>query len=114
MPDTPTRILYCRCAYAKVVPDDVKDGVLKGLSESDVPFESVTDLCEMSARRDPCLRDLADAANDGPIRIAACHPRAVKWLFHAAGCPLPKSDGHIEILNMREQTAGEIAAHLLD
>ena len=79
-------ILYCHCAYAKVVPPDVKAAVLNGLSEADVEFDAVPDLCEMAARGDARLRELAA---DGPLKIAACYPRAVKWLFAAAGAQLP-------------------------
>ena len=44
--------------------------------------------------------------------MAACYPRAVKWLFAAAQAPL--STPATEILNMRVQTAEEVAAALLD
>ena len=81
------RILYCHCAFAKVVAPDVKAAVLNGLSDADVEFDAVPDLCEMAARGDPRLRELAA---EGPLRIAACYPRAVKWLFASAGAPLPE------------------------
>ena len=106
--DGQRRILYCRCAYAKIIPPEVKDEVLAKLSASGVGFEAVADLCEMSARRDPALARLAGS---GTITIAACYPRAVKWLFHAAGTPLP--DDGVEILNMREQSANEVVSQLL-
>ena len=98
-----TRILYCHCSYAKVVPDEVKADVLKRLCASGAAFDAVADLCEMSARRDPSLKRLAEA---GAVKIAACYPRAVKWLFHAAGAPLPKEG--VEVLNMREQSADDV------
>ncbi len=97
-------ILYCHCRYAQVIPADVKAAVLKQLCESDLPFEAVPDLCELSARRDPSLQRLAAA---GPLKIAACFPRAVKWLFAAANAPLPL--GATEVLNMRAQSAAEVA-----
>ena len=106
MSATPCRILYCHCAFARVVPADVKSAVLARLSESEVEFEAVPDLCEMSARQDPRLAELAS----GPVRLAACYPRAVRGLFEAAGTPLPKS---AEILNMRAEPADKIAAELL-
>lgn len=102
------RILYCHCAYARVVPPEVKHQVLEGLSASNVDFEAVPDLCEMSARRDPKLNDLVSG---GSLRIAACYPRAVKWLFSAAGAALP--DGGVEILNMREQPAEAVLHSIL-
>jgi hypothetical protein len=99
----PPRILYCHCQYAQVVPKEVKEAVLRRLCESGVEFEAVADLCEMSARRDPALKRLAEG---GAVKIAACFPRAVKWLFHQAGAPLPL-DG-AEVLNMRVQSAAEV------
>src|SRR5215210_8904044 len=90
------RILYCHCAYAQVVPKAVKEEVLRLLGESGVAFDAVADLCEMSARRDPALKQLAAG---GDVKIAACYPRAVKWLFHAAGAPLPEAG--VDVVNMR-------------
>jgi hypothetical protein len=106
MSDSP-RILYCHCAYAKVVPEEVKEEVLRQLTASELAFDAVADLCEMSAARNPALAELA--AN-GPLRIAACYPRAVKWLFHAAGSPLP-NDG-VTVANMRTETAEEVLVQL--
>lgn len=101
------RILYCRCAYAQVVPPETKDAVLRHLGEKDTAFDSVADLCEMSARRDPRLAALAA---DGPLKIAACHRRAVQWLFHAAEAPLVEAS--VEVVNMRTLTAAQACARL--
>lgn len=101
------KLLYCRCAYAQVVPQSVKDGVLAKLCESGASFESVADLCEMAAHRDPRLKALAE---NGPLRIAACYPRVVKGLFTQCGSPLPEDT---EILNMRAQTADDVAGQML-
>jgi hypothetical protein len=108
MSETPRRILYCHCAYAKVVPADVKAAVLVRLSEAEVEFEAVPDLCEMSARRDPRLRALA---GEPSLSIAACYPRAVKWLFASAGALLPETN--VRIWNMRVEPADTVAAGLL-
>lgn len=105
----PARILYCHCAYAQVVPKEVKEAVLKKLCESGVAFEAVADLCEMSARQDPALKRLTEG---GAVKIAACYPRAVKWLFAAAKAPLP-ADG-AEILNMRTQGADDVVSALFN
>jgi hypothetical protein len=105
----PTRILYCNCTYAQVVPKEVKEAVLKKLCDSGVAFESVADLCEMSARRDPSLKRLAGG---DAVKIAACYPRAVKWLFHAAQADLPAEA--TEVLNMRTQNADEVCAALFE
>lgn len=110
--DPESKILYCRCAYSKVLPTEVKNEVLEKLCKSGLPFECVADLCEMSARKDPQLKQLIDGAQ--PLKIAACYHRAVKWLFHSAGHPFPEEgDSSIEVLNMREQSAEEIVKALL-
>jgi len=104
-PSPAPRLLYCRCAYAQVLPQEVKDDVLRHLCSSGQAFESVADLCEMSARRDPRLHSLAA----DPLKIIACPPRAGKWLFHAASAPLPDET---EIVNLRTLTSEEATARL--
>ncbi len=103
----PRRIVFCNCTYAKVVPASVKAAVLARLSASGVAFDAVADLCEMSARKDPALERIAD----GTVTIAACYPRAVRWLFHAAQVPF--NEDSIEVLNMREDDADEIISQLI-
>jgi hypothetical protein len=104
----PPRILYCHCAYAQVVPKEVKQDVLRKLCDSRVAFDAVADLCEMAARRDPALAKLAGT---GELKIAACFPRAVKWLF--AGAQARLATNSTEVLNMRTQPAEEIVKALL-
>jgi hypothetical protein len=103
------RILYCHCQYAQVLPKEVKDAVLLSLCEADVQFEAVADLCELSARRDPLLQELASG---GPLKIAACFPRAVKWLFAAANAPLDPL--HTQVCNLRTDSAATATAALLE
>lgn len=107
--DRPLRILYCRCAYADVVPEPTKDAVLEKLCTSGAAFDSVADLCEMSARRDPALKTIAER---GEVKIAACYERAVRGLFRAADAPLPEEG--IEVLNMRTDEADAIVGQLLN
>jgi hypothetical protein len=102
------RILYCHCAFAKIVPADVKAAVLSGLSEANVEFDAVPDLCEMAARGDARLRELAA---EKPLQIAACYPRAVRWLFAAAGAQLPEE---ARIWNMRVDAADAVIDGLLN
>jgi hypothetical protein len=102
------RILYCHCAYAQVVPRDVKEAVLRRLSDSGAAFDAVPDLCDLAARKDPALKRIAES---GAVKIAACYPRAVKWLFHSARTPLPEQG--VEILNMRECTPEDVVRGLL-
>lgn len=103
------RILYCNCSFAKVVPEATKTEVLRRLGDSGVAFDAVADLCDLSARKDPALARLAA---QGDVKIAACFPRAVRWLFHAAATPLPEEG--VEIRNMREESAEEIVRDLLE
>lgn len=102
------RILYCHCAYARVVPAETKAAVLDGLARAGVDFEAVPDLCEMAARKDPRLGELAA---QGPLRIAACYPRAVKWLFASAGVNV---DGAAAVIcNMRTDPAEQVLQSVL-
>ncbi|MEM9444428.1 MAG: hypothetical protein AAGA18_03670 [Verrucomicrobiota bacterium] len=105
-----SQIIYCRCAFANVVPKDVKDNVLRALVESGVSFDMVSDLCEMSARKDERLKHLVDSQEECSSKIVACYPRAVKGLFHNAGKDLPKE---VEVVNMREDLAETIIDKLL-
>jgi hypothetical protein len=107
-PAGPPAVLYCHCRNAQIVPPDVKAAVLDQLCASNLPFEAVPDLCELSARRDPALRRIASG---GPVKIAACFPRAVKWLFSASGAPLDAAS--VEVVNMRVLPPGDAATALL-
>jgi hypothetical protein len=102
------RILYCHCAYARVVPLETKMAVLEGLTCAGVEFDAVPDLCEMAATRDPRLAELAAGA---PLHIAACYPRAVKWLFASAGVNIG-GDGTV-IHNMRTDAADAVLKSVL-
>ena len=101
------RIVFCNCTYAKVVPEAVKESVLRGLCDSGVAFDAVADLCEMSARRDPMMQSIA---NGEVVKIAACFPRAIKGLFGAANAPLDPEK--TEVLNMRTETEEAVTARL--
>jgi hypothetical protein len=105
----PPAILYCHCQYARVLPEEVKKAVSRKLCESGQPFEAVADLCEMSARKDPTLARLAAC---GPVKVAACFPRAVKWLFAAGNAPLAQES--TEVVNLRTLTADAACAALFD
>ncbi|MBN2314109.1 MAG: hypothetical protein JXM79_09280 [Sedimentisphaerales bacterium] len=100
-------IIYCTCGYYPIISNQVKEKVLEALKNTDAEFEAVSDLCRMCAERDPALQRWVQSDS---IKIIACYPRAIKWLFHAAGAPLP-SEG-VEILNMRCLSAEAIIAAL--
>jgi hypothetical protein len=103
-----TRVLFCNCAFANVVPPEVKSRVLDKLCDSNVTFHAVGDLCDLAARRDPALRSMAQGDS---LRIAACFPRAVRCLFQTAGVPLDEQ--RVEVLNMRTESADHIVSRLL-
>ncbi|HSZ57583.1 MAG TPA: hypothetical protein VK797_18105 [Tepidisphaeraceae bacterium] len=103
----PARIVYCHCAYAQVVPREVKEQVLRALAGSGVSFESVADLCELSAKKDPSLSRLVGT---GPVKIAACYPRAVRWLLSAAGV---ECGDNVEVANMRTEPAEKVVFAIL-
>jgi hypothetical protein len=105
-PDAPG-ILYCNCTYAQVLDPAAKAAVLRRLCDSGRSFEAVADLCEMAARRDPALARLAAQP---AVKVVACYPRAVKWLFASAGAPLDPA--RTEVLNLREQPADAVCARL--
>ncbi|MBI5692904.1 MAG: hypothetical protein HZC55_22735 [Verrucomicrobia bacterium] len=104
----PAGLLYCNCTYAQIIDPAVKAGVLRRLCDSGRSFEAVADLCEMSARRDPALQRLARQPG---VKIAACYPRAVKWLFASAGTPLDPAQ--TEVVNLRELTEPAALERLL-
>lgn len=91
------KTLYCRCAYAQVIPDDDKNAHLEKLCATGEAFDAVPDLCELAANRDPKMAELARTSD---LHIIACHPRAVQGLFRQAGHPLPEAT---IITNMRAE-----------
>jgi Pyruvate/2-oxoacid:ferredoxin oxidoreductase delta subunit len=97
-------VLYCNCAFAKVIDKDVKSDVLEQLESSGIAFEAVEDLCAMAANKDPKLKELAQSPK---LRIAACYPRAVKGLFKQAEAEL---NDQVEIHNMRLNPAEAIVS----
>lgn len=99
--------IYCNCTYYQFIPNGVKEKVLNALKSSGTEFEAVADLCQMCARRDPELQRWAQRKS---IRIIACYRRAIKWLFCAAGAPLPETG--VEFLNMRCDSAEKIVSSL--
>ena len=99
--------IYCDCAYYDLVDAEVKARVLDALKGSGCELEAVSDLCGLCAEGDPRLKEWAKADS---LRIFACYPRAVKWLFHRGGAPLPE-DG-VEIINMRTGQVEDILRSL--
>ena len=99
--------IYCDCSYYDLARAEVKSAVLDALKASGVEFEAVADLCRLCAEGDPRVKEWAEADS---LRIFACYPRAVKWLFHAAGTPLPGKG--VEFINMRTGDVEKIVSAL--
>jgi len=99
-------ILYCHCAHADVIPADTRERILEALAQSGAAYEAVADLCELAARRDPLLKKFAEG---GPVRIIACWPRTVRWLFAYAGATLPAG---AVIHNMRKELPEALVPYL--
>ena len=69
--------------------------------------------CPTSARwRRTATIVCASSPPQGPLKIAACYPRAVKWLFAAAGAQLP--DHSVRIWNMRVESADTVIDGLVN
>ena len=103
----PGRVLVCLCRHARLLDEDAQRRVLDHLRGSGSAFDVVDDLCGLAGRRSA---ELLRIAASPPVRIVACFPRAVRWLFHAAGAPLPEEG--VEILNLREAREADTEAFL--
>ncbi|HNS20074.1 MAG TPA: 4Fe-4S dicluster domain-containing protein [Sedimentisphaerales bacterium] len=101
-------VLVCNCVHYDVISRATKTEVLRLLSESGARVQVVADLCGLAANRDLRLRDWASSAS---LSIVACFPRAVRWLFHAAGVSL--SHERVRFFNMRTQSPDEITRELM-
>ena len=116
MSSEPSRILYCHCAYAQVVPKEVKEEVLRQLSASGVAFDAVPDLCEMSAKGDPSLARLAAAPRTMPyaVLLGALPVLALPTLAWGVGGRLAAADYPDDWRQLRTAVAqappGEVAA----
>jgi len=103
------KVIFCHCEYSGVMPEDTKWDVLTGLRSARVDFTAMTDLCEMAAKQDPALKELAGSPN---TTIIACYPRAVHWLLHAGGAGVEQDA--VRVLNMRTMSAESILEQLVD
>jgi NAD-dependent dihydropyrimidine dehydrogenase PreA subunit len=106
---TPIRILLCRCSQAYKVDQGAANTLMDALSKSGALVTVADDLCGLAATGDPLLAEIAAAPRSAVI---ACHTRAIKWLFVAAGHPLDESK--TTLYSLRTQTADEILAALGD
>lgn len=103
----PDPVLYCECARSGRVPEETRQRVLRRLERCGRPVTRVADLCGLAAARNPLLARLAQARR---LTLVACHPRAVRWLFHRAGASLEPA--RMQCFNLREQPLDDILAAL--
>ncbi len=101
-------VVFCSCAHYETIPQTTKQQIFDSLRDADIAVEAVADLCGMAANRHPRLRHWAQAEQ---LSIIACFPRAIQWLFKAAGVPLNLERTHL--LNMRTQSVEEIVDAIL-
>ena len=100
-------ILFCNCGYSDIIAPGLKDQILNALESTELDFEVVQDLCELSAKKDPRLKRWTQANS---LTIVACYPRTIKWLFNSADAALDPVK--TQILNMKTSTAEQILSSL--
>jgi NAD-dependent dihydropyrimidine dehydrogenase PreA subunit len=103
-----SHVLFCNCAHYETISRTSREQILHALSQAGVAVEVVPDLCGLAAQRDPRLQAWAQIPS---LTIVACFPRAVRWLFHATGVPLPQEQ--VRLFNMRTQPPDEITRELM-
>ncbi len=91
-------ILYCNCSFKDLIPEERKQKIRDTLGSADAEIIAVPDLCQLAAQHDERLTEWAATPN---LTIAACYPRAIRWLFQWAGSPL-RDDA--EITNLRTES----------
>jgi len=101
-------VLLCKCAHYDIIPRAVRDETSRLLSDSGARVQEVADLCGLAAARDSRLQEWAQTSS---LAIVACFPRAIRWLFHAAGVQL--SLERVRFFNMRTQSPEEITRELM-
>ncbi len=106
--DKTSKILFCGCVHYELTPESVKREILGTLRAEGVDVVAVPDLCRLAGRNDPMLREMVET---GPLTIAACYPRAVKWLLYRAGIDTDANE--IRIVNMRTGSSADILEELL-
>ena len=100
---TVSRVMVCQCARARVLPQATVQATLRRLEAAGIPCLEVDDLCAWSARKEPLLQRFA---GERAGVVLACQPRAVRWLFAAAGAPLALE--RMQLVHLGEPAADEL------
>ncbi len=85
-------ILFCSCSFNKLLDNELLVRLVKAVDMAGADYEVVDDLCRIADKDTERLKGFDGAT------VVACYPRAVKSLFHKAGCS-PK-----EAINIRKGT----------
>lgn len=101
-------VLFCKCAHYDIISRATREEVLRSLSDGVAGVQVVADLCGLAANRDPRLQEWARMSS---LVVIACFPRAIRWLFQAAGAPL--SQERVRFFNMRTQSPEQIIGELI-
>ncbi len=102
-------VLVCACPDSAVINAAKLDELRARLRENGVKYTEIPDLCSMAAGKHAALLQLMAVPR---LAIVACHPRAVRWMLHAAGAM--QNAGRIDWYDLRSTGAGEIADSLAE
>ena len=102
-------VVYCHCADYQLVSEQVKSRVLDAFIDTGTECKFVSDLCKMAVQEKTVLQDWMKNASD--IKIIACYPRAIRWLFEYAGVTLPKET---EFVNLRTDDIEKVISEPLN
>ena len=100
-------IVYCHCVNYQLVSEQVKSRALKALVNTGTKVKFVSDLCKMAVQEKTTLQDWMKNASD--VKIVACYPRTVRWLFEYAGVTQPKET---EFVNLRTDDIEKVISGL--
>lgn len=100
-------ILFCHCVHHHTLPEAMRRAVREAVAARGIPIVDVPDLCGVCADGAAALKETLSQAER--VAVAACHPRALRWLLHAAGCALPPDT---QFLNLRTASTPELLAQV--
>lgn len=100
-------ILYCKCDGNEQVDLATKDKIAGFLAESGLEYAEVADFCEQVASTALLIEELNAKSS---LTVIACFPRALEWLFYAAGIGIEGKN--ITYFNLREQDADTVINEL--
>ena len=102
------RILLCDCHNARNGLSTLADALADELARRGRPADvRAADLCRLAAAEPGRLADLL---NGGRWHVAACAPRALRWVLHRAGID---AAAH-RLVDLRDAPPSELAERLLD